>query len=760
MLSPKKQIPFLVFLLIVINIFFQDAQSQPEDFGKLLTDDKICSIWWTEGTYKVLKEQPVPIRKSAQISLWSARNEFESFQVILHSKKRLENVRISVNDFINENGDRISSEMVIIRKVEYVYVTKPTDDYGKVGWWPDPLPVNNKPVRIYPGENSPFWMTIQVPENTSQGIYKSRVNITSGNWEVNLQVQLTVWPFVLPNKTSIRSAFGVGTSFIQRYHNLETEEELRQVTDKYYKALQNYRLSPTSPFDLYPIKLYVSGIDWEGGIFVTDTVYEGKHALKIMDHSEIDNIEAKTKDLIRIDPSVEYKLSWFVRTMESDQQYSILVKGYNAEKEYMPFENRMDVFTGENLWQQKFFSIGKFRPEVKYITLHLFPVFRDLNGSKTGAAWFDDVKITAGDQVENLIPQGNFEVDLNNIELTIDFSDFDRAAKRYLDDFGFNAFNLRLEGMPSGNYYSQNLGVFKGFPQRTPEYDKLMKQYLEEVQNHLEEKRWLGKEYVYWFDEPNTENYPFVREGMEILYNSAPKIKRFITEHQPGPDIMDISEISCTIWHRMDPAIVKELSQEGREFWSYLCCWPKSPWISEFIDHDGVNLRMWLWMSYHYQLKGILIWSTTYWNSDAASPNDYLQNPWEDPMSYVTGYGWPFGKQTIWGNGDGRFFYPPNRNPNDQSTKYLDDPIPSLRLEILREGIEDYEYMVLLEKEIEEARIDAKYQNLVTKAEKLLQFPDEMFSDGKTYNKDPQYLLDYRKQIAEILVKFMSVNAE
>jgi len=341
---------------------------------------------------------------------------------------------------------------------------------------------------------------------------------------------------------------------------------------------------------------------------------------------------------------------------------------------------------------------------------------------------------------------------LEQVRISMDSFINDQAARRYLDDFGFNSYNLRLEGMPSGNYYSQRLGMFEGFIQGSPEYELLMKRYLSQVQDHLEKNGWLGKEYIYWFDEPNRKDCPFVREGMGILNRLAPKITRFITEHQPGPDIMDVSEISCTIWHRMDPDIVAKLVKEGREFWSYLCCWPKSPWISEFIDHDAVNLRMWLWMSYKYQLKGILIWSTTYWNSDAASPKSYLQNPWEDPMSYVRGYGWLYGKQTIWGNGDGRFFYPPNRNPNDHSGKYLDGPIPSLRLEILREGIEDYEYLILLEKAIEKA--GRKQKDLVVQARKLLQFPGEMFTDGKTYNKDPQYLLLYRKEIAGLLNEF------
>jgi hypothetical protein len=69
----------------------------------------------------------------------------------------------------------------------------------------------------------------------------------------------------------------------------------------------------------------------------------------------------------------------------------------------------------------------------------------------------------------------------------------------------------------------------------------------------------------------------------------------------------------------------------------------KTPWISEFIDHYAVNMRIWLWASWQHQLKGILIWSTTYWNSKEASPEGYQQNPWEEAMSFVTRYGWPLG---------------------------------------------------------------------------------------------------------------------
>ena len=243
---------------------------------------------------------------------------------------------------------------------------------------------------------------------------------------------------------------------------------------------------------------------------------------------------------------------------------------------------------------------------------------------------------------------------------------------------------------------------------------------------------------------------------MEIIKKSAPGINTFITENEPGPEIMDITDITCTIFHRVDPDKAKEIVSKGQEYWSYLCTAPKSPWVSLFIDHDAINMRVWLWMTYAWDLNGILIWSANYWTSYSASPTGYLQNPWTEPASFVQGYGWPYGKQTVWGNGDGRLFYPPNKSPNHDSTTYIMGPVPSIRLEFLRQGIEDYEYMVMLENLTGKRR--GKDRKPVKEAEKLLDIEGTVFTDGKTYTKNPAVLLEYRKKIAEMILKLNNIN--
>ena len=161
--------------------------------------------------------------------------------------------------------------------------------------------------------------------------------------------------------------------------------------------------------------------------------------------------------------------------------------------------------------------------------------------------------------------------------------------------------------------------------------------------------------------------------------------------------------------------------------------------------HDDINLRMWLWLSYQYHLTGILIWSANYWNSTTASPPGYLQNPWEDPMSYTVGYGLPFGKQAGWGNGDGRFVYPANRDVNGDPRPYVEGPVDSLRWEMLREGLEDYEYFWLLRECVNRGLAGA------AESAGLLQVPESMITDMTTFARDPRPLYAHRQRLARAL---------
>ncbi|MCX6571362.1 MAG: DUF4091 domain-containing protein [Candidatus Aminicenantes bacterium] len=734
------------------------AGSERAGYGYLIRSGPLCAVWWAEGAYKVMKDDPVPAAKGGVIKLAAARNEYEPFLLVLRPEARLSDVRVVAGPLTDENGGTIGAANISVCHVGYVNVTTPTDGLGKAGWWPDPLPPYDKPFTAPAGENHPLWITVRVPKDSPAGIYKGEITFATVGWSCRVPVELRVWGFTLPDKSSVRSSFGLPSGDIKAYHNLETREELEQVVDLYYENLREHRVAPTSPFELYPMRVGTSGVFWKGGEFVIDGVHGGRRALKVTDDTVERNVAAEYESTVPIDKHTPLKLSFWARTAEAGQRYTVLCEFTTPEGAWIPAANLVRVFEGITDWKQETVEFFQLPAEASGLRLSLFPAFRDNTGTTKGTAWFDDIVLQAAPKgpearIDSLLAGGDFEMPVEGMKVSIDFTDFDRGARRYLDEFGFNAYDLPLEGLGTGSFYDHTAGTFAGFRQGTPEYDNLLSQYLRQVEDHLARNGWLGREYIYWFDEPDPKDYPFVREGMLNIRKNAPRLTRFITEHQPGPEIMDVLEIGCTIFNRVDPKAVAELAPKGREFWSYLCTGPKSPWVTLFIDHPAVNMRMWLWMTYKWGLKGILVWRADYWSSPTLFPPGVLQNPWQDPMSYTVGYGVPFGQVNRWGNGDGRFLYPPNRDPGKDKMKYLCGPVNSIRWEIMREGIEDYEYFVLLERAVKDAKGKAKNKAIVVEADKLLDFPATLFTSGTEYTKDPLDLLRYRAKVAEMIEK-------
>ena len=751
----------LVLAAVVAVLFPALAAAEPDGpaaetagkYGYLVQGGSPCAVWWAEGAYKVMRNDPVPAAEQGVVSISAARNEYEPFLIVLRPKERLDDVRVRASPLADAEGAPLPAENISIRRVEYVHVTTPTDAASKPGWYPDPLPPYDGPFTASAGENHPLWITVRVPQDATPGFYKGEIGLSAKGWSCTVQVELTVRSFALPDRPSVRSSFGLPTGDIKAYHNLETRGELEKVVDLYYQDLKAHRVAPTSPFELYPMTAAAAGVFWQGGEFVNEGVHGGRRALKITDDRVDENVGAAYDALVPLADHTPLKLTFWARTAEMGQKYTVLCEFFTPEGAWIAGSNLLRTFEGATDWKAEAIEFPRLPEEAAGLKLRLFPVFRDNIGTTVGTAWFDDLALQAAPKgpearIDSVLPGGDFEMPLDRMDVAVDFTEFDRGARRVLDELGFNAFNLHIEGLGTGSFYASQEGLFCGFRQGTPEYDRLMSQYLKQVEDHLAANGWLGREYIYWFDEPDPKDYPFVREGMLNIRRNAPRLTRFITEHRPGPEIMDVSEIGCTIFHRVDPQAVGKLAPRGREFWSYLCTAPQSPWVSLFIDHPAINLRMWLWMTYKWGLKGILVWRADYWNSPTLFPPGVLQNPWQDPMSYTVGYGVPFGQVSHWGNGDGRFLYPPNRRPGKDKTKYLSGPVDSVRWEILREGLEDYEYFVLLERAVREAKGAPKLRAAAAEAAKLLDVPAAVFTTGQDYTKDPLVLLRYREKLA------------
>lgn len=298
-------------------------------------------------------------------------------------------------------------------------------------------------------------------------------------------------------------------------------------------------------------------------------------------------------------------------------------------------------------------------------------------------------------------------------QAVVDFTAFDSAMEKYLNQYRFNAFNMG--GLP---------GELNGAPRYSPEYNRLFESIYSQVQEHLREKGWLNKAYWYWVDEPPQSDYPEVKKGMELLMKACPDIRRLLTCNQepaPVPYFWGTVNLWVPIFNMYDEKRAKWRQELGETVWWYVCTAPRAPYANNFIDHPAINHRIRYWQVDKYDLDGDLFWSITYWR----------QNPWEEAMSIGDG-----GQR--WGNGDGRMLYPPRKEKPTEPV--VEPPIPSIRLECIRDGLEDREYLVVLSRASARRIPGLGVYARQIRAEAL----NKLSSSLKVYEQDPILFYYYR----------------
>jgi len=92
-------------------------------------------------------------------------------------------------------------------------------------------------------------------------------------------------------------------------------------------------------------------------------------------------------------------------------------------------------------------------------------------------------------------------------------------------------------------------------------------------------------------------------------------------------------------------------------------------------------------------------------------------------------------------NGDGFLVYP---GP--------DGPVDSIRWEIIRDGIEDYDYLRILTDRINKVQAAGVNQALLEKARQSLNFK-ALVPDLVAFSRDPKVLYDKRDEIARMIVE-------
>jgi len=268
-----------------------------------------------------------------------------------------------------------------------------------------------------------------------------------------------------------------------------------------------------------------------------------------------------------------------------------------------------------------------------------------------------------------------------------------------------------------------------------------IKDYIRETVTYFQSNGWLDRlVFNSPIDEPNTaEHYEETRRWADLLHEVAPQVPFLVTEAPVSdrPEWGDLTEhanVFSIHGNRLnDPEVkraIQKVRQNGGETSWYISCDQVYPQPNYFIDAPAMDPVMVPWITWRYGMDGILYWAVNFWRQ--------TPNPWEDPVTYLSGYFCSDGGVL---NGEGSLLYPGNSVQRFTGQRNVEGPVSSIRFELLREGIEDYEYLWLLRSLGETELAD--------------RIAGEMVVDVSSFSRNVEVLFEVRARIAQRIEELM-----
>lgn len=312
-------------------------------------------------------------------------------------------------------------------------------------------------------------------------------------------------------------------------------------------------------------------------------------------------------------------------------------------------------------------------------------------------------------------------------QLRFDFANFDRwvAAFQKAGVMGFiegshllgraGSYDAPLEvdtfQLENGKVSKQTL------PPDDPRVRPFLESFLGALNAHLEERGWKAIYFQHILDEAHGTEPAYYAQFAELVHRYLPGVPTF--------DAVDAAEMpealkkNCDVWvpqlgrfdEQMD--LLRQRIQEGREVWFYTCLFPNQRYLNRLMDYPLLKVRLLHWFNFRYRFAGYLHWGWNYWSPE----------PMNDTQPVIDN------NTELLPAGDAFIVYPDRVNKSVFS---------SIRLEAMREGIEDFEMLRAL---------NAKNP---VEAERLSRAAIAAFTD---YVRDPATFRKIERNLLEALSK-------
>jgi len=264
------------------------------------------------------------------------------------------------------------------------------------------------------------------------------------------------------------------------------------------------------------------------------------------------------------------------------------------------------------------------------------------------------------------------------------------------------------------------------------EFCEYFKEKIKKKIDEVREKGYYDKFWLYLWDEPCWNKSEWVRKTLvgaaKLAKEVDPNVPIFITypegipgeENEISKELIDIwcPPVSWGIGAKIDKNLINNFKSSGpnKKFFVYYN-------RIFLVDLPAISSRVVPLMLWKYGIDGLLIWSTNY----------YTYKKEVDPWNTDTWY---------YMKGDGILLY-----PNEK----WDDVLDSIRWELIREGLDDYDYIFCLETLLERKKLNEKEKR---EGELLLKEVSDLIKDFWNYEMDYTKYENIRIKVGNFLEKF------
>jgi len=248
--------------------------------------------------------------------------------------------------------------------------------------------------------------------------------------------------------------------------------------------------------------------------------------------------------------------------------------------------------------------------------------------------------------------------------------------------------------------------------------------------------------YLYGFDEMGADLFPNMMNVVYEVKKRYPDLSILTTTaldstYGEAKELHGLIDAWCPVTVRYLPEQAEKVRKQGTEVWWYVATAPNHAPFGTNLRFEFPAIDPRLLMGFHasyFKPDGFLYYSLQRWlDNEPITSGPYTT--W-DPVSFTSNLGDY--------NGGGNILYAGS-----------DRPLSSIRLENMRDGLEDYEYYWIVEECLRQAQKKELPQDLINKAQAALEFDESFISSISDFTRDPKDVRRKREELANVIEMFI-----